>query len=226
MMLAALMLITAKPVRMLFVGNSLLNVNDVPEMVVHLLETDGVPRQVTYKKYFVPHLEDVQPGGEVDTEVASGKYDVVVLQAAMVSSSLSRDYDQTRGIAMAKAAKAKKARVLLYVEWPRRGIDETNYTMNVYRGIAKAADSEIVPVCYAWNSVLAKAPAAPLWAPDGNHAQVPGSFLAAACVYFHIAGVDRTPTWHPDRMDSNLAGLCLSEARLLERRVLAKKGKV
>lgn len=226
MMLAALMLLSAKPIDLLFVGNSLLNYNDVPEMVVHLLQTDGVPRKVNYKKFFVGHLEDVPDGGEIDGEILSGKYEVVVLQAAMVSSSLSRTYDQSKGIAMAKAAKAKGARVLLYVEWPRRGIDETNYTMNVYRGIANAADSELVPVCYAWNSVLAKAPDAPLWSADGNHAQVPGSFLAACCVYFHVAGTDRTPTWKPDRVDAGLASLCLSEARMLEKRVLAKRGKV
>lgn len=225
-MVATLLLLASKPMDILFVGNSLLNFNDVPDMVVNMLRSDGIPRQVDFKKYFVGHLEDVPEGQEIDKEVKSGKYEVVVLQAAMVSSSLSRDYPQDRAVAMAKAAKSKGARVMLYVEWPRRGWQETAYTMNVYRGIAREADTEIIPVCYAWNSLLAKAPDAPLWSKDGNHAQVPGSFLAACCTYFQIAGVDRTPTWRPAGVDKSLADLCLKEARALEKRVLIKRGKV
>ena len=127
---------------------------------------------------------------------------------------------------MAKAAKAQGARVMLYVEWPRRGIEETAYTMNVYRGIAKAANTEIIPVCYAWNSVVRKSPNAPMYTVDGNHALITGSYLAACCVYFHLAGTDKTPTWRPKNVDKAVGDLCLSEARALEKRVLAKNGKV
>jgi hypothetical protein len=227
MMLSALVLLaTVKPLNILFVGNSLLMFNEVPDMVTSMLNSDGSGRSVTNKSFFVGHLEDVKPNSNVDLEISSGKYDIVVLQSAMVSSSMSREYPQTRGIAMAKAAKAKGARVLLYVEWPRRGVDETAYTMNVYRGIAKATNTEIIPVCYAWNSALKKSPKAPFYTSDGNHAQMLGSYLAACCVYFHIAGTDRTPTWRPKRIDKEVADLCLIEARSLEKRVLAKRGRV
>jgi hypothetical protein len=218
--------VVAKPSNVLFVGNSLLMFNDVPQMVTNMLNSDGAGRNVKFTSYFVEHLEDVAPGTRVDQEVSSGKYDVVVLQSAMVSSSLSRTYSQERGIAMATAAKTKGARVLLYVEWPRRGIDETNYTMNVYRGIAKEADTEIIPVCYAWNSVLAKSPKAPMYSDDGNHALVTGSFLAACCVYFQLAGTDRMPSWRPPNVGKLMGDLCVREAKSLEARVIAKHGKV
>lgn len=226
MMLTALVLLAAKPTNILFVGNSLLMFNDVPKMVTNMLNTDGAGRQVAYQSFFVGHLEDVQPKTQIYNEAASGKYDIVVLQSAMVSSSLSRNYAQTNGIAIAKAAKAKGARVLLYVEWPRRGVKETEYTLNVYRGIAKETNAEIIPVCYAWNSVVAKNPQAPMWTEDGNHAQMPGSFLAACCVYFHLAGTEKLPTWRPAKVDKSLADMCVNEARMLEKRVLAKQGKV
>ena len=226
-MLLALMLIAApKPLNILFIGNSLLMNNDVPVMVTNMLNTDGSGRKVTYNSFFVSHLEDVQPGDAPDKEINSGKYDVVVLQSAMVSSSLTRTYSQARGIAMARAAKAKGARVLLYVEWPRRNINETNYTLNVYRGIAQAADTEIIPVCYAWNSVVAKSNGISLWNPDGNHATMEGSYLAACCTYFHIAGTLRNPKWIPEDVDPAFAKLCVSEAKMLETRVLAKNGRV
>jgi len=114
---------------------------------------------------------------------------------------------------MAKAARARKARVLLYVEWPRRGIDETEFTMNVYRGIAKVADVEIVPVAYAWNEVLRKLPTAPLYSSDGNHATPAGSFVAAAATYLKIAGPDRNPTYRPGGIPASLAQAALEAAR-------------
>ncbi len=173
------------------------------------------------KTIFAPHLEDVANNSEVVGEVGSGRYNVVVLQGAMVSMSMSRTYSQAGGLKLAKLARLKKARVLLYVEWPRRGIDETEYTMNVYRGIARAADCEIVPVCYAWNAVLGKSPSPNLWQADGNRATPDGSFVAAACVYFHIAGVDRVPSWRPGGMDRRFCDLALGEARRVERKTLA-----
>ncbi|AIE86116.1 hypothetical protein [Fimbriimonas ginsengisoli] len=212
-MLLALLLAAPHTLRILFVGNSLLHVNEVPATVANMLQSDGNGTRVAYKNYFVGHLEDVPPGSEIAREVGSGRYDIVVLQSAMVSSSLTRNYAQTRGIAMAKDALAHRARVLLYVEWPRRGVDETEYTMNVYRGIAKASGAEIVPVCYAWNWVHQKAPNAPLWNPDGNHALPSGSFVAAACLYSFIAGIKATPTYRPAGVDSTFASLALLAGR-------------
>jgi len=206
-------------VRILFVGNSLLNFNDLPATVAKMLQSDGSERTVTYKSYFVGHLEDVTRGSEVDREVTSGPYDIVILQAAMVSSSMTRTYAQARGIEMAKAARARKARVILYAEWPRRGIDETEYTLNVYKGIAKAADAEIVPVAYAWNEVRAKLPAVNLWSPDGNHAQPTGSFVAACAVYVRLAGTTRTPSYRPSAVDASFAQVALKAARDVEAKV-------
>lgn len=204
------------PVKILFVGNSLLMVNDVPSMVAQLLQSDGSGRQVLQKSYFVDHLEHVPAGSQVDKEVCSGAYNIVVLQSAMVSSSLSRLYPQTRAIEMAKAAKARGAKVLLYVEWPRRGVDETEFTMNVYKGIAKATGAEIVPVCYAWILLHNESPNIPLWNPDGNHALVAGSYLAAATVYFHIAGTKGSPKWWPSTLSPQVAQTCLAESRKTE----------
>lgn len=211
----ALALMPPQTVNILFVGNSLLNFNEVPSTVVQMLQSDGAGRRATSKAIFVGHLEDVESGSSIDREVTSGRYDFVVLQGAMVSSSRTRTYAQTRAIAMAKAAKARGSRVLLVVEWPRRGIDETEYTLNVYRGIQKRSGAELVPVCTAWNSVATRVDPAQLWSPDGNHAQPGGSFIAASCLYFQIAGVDRTPTYVPRGVPASLAARVLAESRKL-----------
>ncbi|MCB8932369.1 MAG: hypothetical protein M9921_09025 [Fimbriimonadaceae bacterium] len=207
----------AHALRILFVGNSLLNFNDVPATVAKMLQSDGSGRAVTESHVFVGHLEDVAPGSATDREVRSGKFDVVVLQAAMVSSSGKISYPQTRAIAMAKAARTKGSRTLLYVEWPRRGVDETAFTLGVYRGIAQASGAELLPVCDAWNAVLAAEPKFELWSPDGNHALPLGSYLAACCVYFRLAGVQRTPAYVPAGLDAQKARTVLERCRAQEK---------
>ena len=209
-------ILASHTIRILFVGNSLLNFNNVPDTVAKLLESGENGKKVVSKSFFVGHLEDVKPSSEVDREVGSGNYDFVVLQAAMVSSSMSRTYPQSRAIAMARLAKSKHARVLLYVEWPRKGIDETQYTMNVYRGMAKASGAEIVPVCFAWNAVHGESPKSELWMPDGNHATVLGSFVAATSVFVRIGGTEKSPTYRPTGVDAAFAKLVLEQCRLVE----------
>lgn len=217
---------TATVLRVLFIGNSLLTFNDVPATVAHMLESDGSGRHVTYTSFFVGHLEDVAANDPIFIEASSGNWDVVVLQAAMVSSSRSRQYPQTRGIVLAQTAKAKEARVLLYAEWPRRGIDETEFTMNVYKGLARdAGGCEIIPVCYAWNAVYARSPSTPIWSADGNHATPNGSYIAAACTYYQIAGRSGTPTFVPNGVDPSFAPLALAEAKRSETAALRSQNR-
>ena len=215
-MLAPLLLLGGvKPLTLLFVGNSLLNFNNVPATVAKLLETDGSGRKVTFQSHFVGHLEDVRPGSDAERDITSGRFDVVVLQGAMVSTSHRFTYPQDQGIALAKAAKANGARVLLYAEWPRRGIDETEYTLGIYRGIAKSAAVEIVPVGRAWDAVRKGDPRTELWQPDGNHATKSGSFVAAGAVYWRLA--DGQPTYRPAGVEPGFAARALKQARTIDR---------
>ena len=222
-MLSLILAASASTCRIVFVGNSLLNNNDVPGTIAKLLESDGSGRKVVHQANFVPHLENVPVGSPVARAVADPRLDFVVLQSAMVSSSRTRKYPQTRGIALAKAAKRQGSRVILYVEWPRRGEDETEYTLDVYRRIAKASGAEILPVAYAWNHVLRTQPNAPLWVADGNHATPEGSFIAAACVYFRIAGTSRAPIYRPTVVSAAFANRALTAARAIERKAPARK---
>lgn len=197
--------------KILFVGNSLLNFNNVPETVARMVESTAPGRKATYTARFVGHLEDIPAGSDLEREITGGNYDVVVLQGAMVSSSHKFRYPQDRGIALAKQARIRGSRVLLYVEWARRGIDETEYTLNIYRQIAQASGAEIVPVGNVWDAVRRKAPGTELWQPDGNHSTEAGSFVAAATV---CAWLEPTaPRFIPRSVPAAFAKLTIDLAR-------------
>ena len=217
MVVAALSLLPqANGLHVLFIGNSFTWVNDVPGMVKNMILSDGSGRTPSVRLVQAPHLEDAEKDGTY--WINYRHWDFVVLQGAMVSTSHQFNYGQDTGIALAKLAKKSGASVLLYSEWGRRGIDETQYTENVYRVIADASDTEVVPVGRIWDTVRAANGGVDLWQPDGNHALPEGSFIAATAIYTWMSGEDRwTPTWNTPAPSADFAQRALQASRKLWR---------
>src|SRR5258705_3031477 len=67
-------------VRILFVGNSLTYVNNLPELIKHIAKQDGI--MITYSSFLYPDysLEDHWKEGKVKAEIEKGGYDYVVAQ--------------------------------------------------------------------------------------------------------------------------------------------------
>ncbi len=198
-MIAALLMLSqlGKVPKILFVGNSHTYVNNVPEMVRQLLLSDRVARNANVKSVSVSLLENSGP--EVDQAIRSDNWDVVVLQGALVSSSHKYRYAQTKAISFANLALSRKARVLLCTEWPRRGWDESEYQLGVYREIQAATKgSVIIPICEVWDASRAKLGGIDLWQADGNHANFKGSFLSACTIYRYLTeDLVAKPGWTP-----------------------------
>lgn len=198
-MLATLLILSqlGKTPRILFIGNSHTYVNNVPESVRQLLASDSNHRNASVKSVSVSLLENAGP--DVDQAIRSENWDFVVLQGAQVSSSHKYRYSQAHAIALANLALSWKSKVLLCAEWPRRGWDETQYQLGVYREIQAAAKgSVIVPICQVWDASRAKLGGIDLWNADGNHANLKGSFLSACTIYRYLTGeLTKNPTWIP-----------------------------
>jgi len=211
---AAATLAASQSLRILFIGNSHTEVNDLPTMVASLLQSDGSGRRVETQRYFEAFLTDAVNDPAACTAAADPKWDVVVLQGAMASSSHKYKYDNTNCATIGNMARKAGSRVLYFVEWPRRGWDESEFQMNVYRPIRNAVPgSELVPVCYAWDAILKKSPNLDLWNVDGNHASPLGTYLAANVFYYYLAGMSRNPSWSLAGIDSRTNTMAHSAAR-------------
>ncbi len=201
-------------VRILFIGNSLVAVNDVPGMVKALIESDGSGRQVVVKMIFAPHLNDIASDRRTQEEIRYGNWDFVVLQGAMVSMSHQYDYPQDGGIQLAKMAVVSGAKTFLYSEWSRRGIDETAYTEDVYKGIAKASGAKVIPVGRIWDEMMRQDGGLDLLQADGNHAAPGGSFIAAEAVYAWVCGQQvGSPTWRLRGINNTFAKTAFNVSR-------------
>lgn len=173
--------------RILFIGNSQTHNHQVPQMVQSLMQSDGSGRKVFVQSVWMGLLSD--DSSKAEAVIKGSKWDAVVLQGAPASSSHRFHYPQDGPIRLANLAAEKGSRVLLFVEWPRRGWDESDFQISVYRETEKAVPhAELVPVCRVWDKVRAETGGLDLWESDGNHANLKGSFLAACTLYRFLLG--------------------------------------
>jgi hypothetical protein len=196
--------------RILFIGNSLTYENDLPGMVCQLARSVG--RKLVCDSLALPDygLEQHWQSGKARTLIATGQWDVVVLQQGPSALPESRrvlvDYTRRFDTEIKKAG----ARTALYMVWPsrqRRG--DMEGVSQSYRAAAKAIDGLLLPVGDAWRAALMADRDLPLYAADGFHPSGVGTYLAALVVYRHLLAVPPPAT--------PVLGGSLAHAELLQR---------
>lgn len=183
--------------KMLFIGNSHTEANNLTESIRFMLERSNALGTVAVEKLFCGSLQDLDKNQDVAQKIRDGKWKFVILQAQQISMSHKYSYSTDVAVRLGKLATESGARVLYFAEWPREGIRETDYIYNIYKGIAKQVGAEVVPVGHAFDNATSKNPYLKLWAPDGNHSSPLGAQLAARTFYFWIIGESATPPTSP-----------------------------
>lgn len=211
-------------VRVLFVGNSLTFVNEMPELLTHLVESDPANRPIFAVRFspggytLAQAADNHQLGGLLD----DARWDYVVLQEQSGRVELEgpdRDmYMLPPARALAGRIRSLGGRPILFATWGDRNggaapgdsyaamqdrIDET------YREVAGEIAAPIAPVGMAWAEALRQRPTIDLWQADGHHPSLLGSYLAA-CVFYALL-------YHRDPKSSYTAGLSRSDAVFLQR---------
>src|SRR5438270_4730731 len=110
---------TGPGIHLLFVGNSLTYVNNLPALLETFADSGGEPlletRMIAKPDY---SLEDHWNDGDARTAIAKGGWDVVVLQQGPSSLESSRTLLLQYAGAFAQAIRAAGARPALYQVWP------------------------------------------------------------------------------------------------------------
>ena len=181
---------TGPGLHLLFIGNSLTSVNDLPAIVEALADSAREPlletRMVAKPDY---SLEDHWNDGAAMAGITSGRWDFVVLQQGPSSLETSRalllQYTRLFADAIGKAG----ARPALYQVWPTsdRSMDFARANES-YRLAASTVDGILFPVGEAWLAAQRLDPTTPLYAFDGLHPSPEGSYLAALVMYAVLYG--------------------------------------
>jgi len=176
---------TGPGVHVLFVGNSLTYVNDLPA-ILEAMADSGHQRLLETRAVARPDfsLEDHWNDGDARAAIAKGGWNVVVLQQGPSSLETSRalliDYVRRFDDPIRQVG----ARTALYQVWPTsdRAADFPRANES-YRLAADAVHGILFPVGEAWLAAQRIDPSIPLYAFDGLHPSPEGSYLAALVMY-------------------------------------------
>jgi hypothetical protein len=206
----------------LFVGNSLTYANELPEMVRALALASGKTLRIGMVANPDWSLEDHWNGGAARSVVRRG-WEVVVLQQGPSSLPESRELliDYTRRFA--GEIRAAGATPALYAVWPSRSrLGDFDRASESYRLAAEDVDGMLFPAGEAWRAGWREDPGLPLYAADGLHPSVAGTYAAALVIYARLLG--RSPVGAPTEFnlrDGALVHVDPAVAEVLQRAAAA-----
>ena len=204
--------------KILFVGNSYTYVNDVPGIVQAFGEASGVPFAVATVAMPDYALIDHWNEGTARRELAKGGWAFVVLQQGPSSVEVNRDTLRLATRLFAGAMNRNETQAALFSAWPTEGrrVDFPR-SMESYRLAAADVGGLFLPVAGAWLEAWKLEPGLALYASDGLHASVEGSYLTALTIYAVIA--KRSPIGLPAKIRT-MAGTTIeltpARAKLLQ----------
>lgn len=186
--------------RVLFIGNSLTYVNNLPATLRALAAAQPAPVRIVTATYAAPGgtVAERWKDGHAAAALRSGKWDAVVLQerggllACMVDAE-QRSQAECRASERAHKqfsalARASGARTWLLATW---GPDET-WQLKLDRAIrqlASRSSAQVIPAGSTLRSYAMRHPQPPTF-PDKVHPSLPATLIMAAQLYRAIVGSD------------------------------------
>jgi hypothetical protein len=196
--------------KILFIGNSYIFTNDLPEEFRQLACSGNHSVEIEMSASggwtFINHISS----SKTIRKLQEKKWDYVILQ----EQSEIPAFEVTRVKQMYPAARALVAEIrkngstpLFLITWghkdglPENGIpsylDMQNRLIAGYMEIARELDVQVIPVGYAWQLISSQPDPIDLWQSDGSHPNNSGTYLAACVIYTSLyqtspAGLDFT----------------------------------
>ncbi len=201
----------AQETKVLFLGNSYTNVNNLPALFANLAQAAGHAVTTDKNTPGGNTLGAPQSSGSPHrsnqvslTKIAANDWDVVVLQEQSYLPTIPYTRDQfmrpgAQSLANSIAANDPAIRVMLFSTWGRRDggsfcygtycqsfadFDAMQDALSAaYGDVAASIGAEVAMVGEAWRRARALDPTLVLHSADGSHPSLAGSYLAA-CVFF------------------------------------------
>lgn len=180
---------SAAEIQVLMMGNSHTHANDLPAKLDAMLRSGLASRSVgTGVAPGSMFLDERINDAPSMNALRSRPWEVVVLQAQRYSSSGQYTYSTREAEMLAAEARQRGALPVMFPEWPRAGIDETQRIYDLHVGIATASPACVAPVPQAYDLAAQRLPGLVLHAADGNHSSPTGAYLAALVLYATATG--------------------------------------
>lgn len=187
----------AGDVRVLFVGNSLTEFNDLPGMFRTLALAGGHPGPVIGSVLRSGYsLSDHWDEGDARSALEGSRWSLVVLQqgpSALPTSQVELIELATR---FDSVARRRGTRTGLYMVWPpTERFTAFDSVSASYRAASQAVNGVLFPAGDAWQAAWRRDPGLERYTSDGFHPTIAGTYLAALVFYAVI--YDQSPVGLP-----------------------------
>jgi hypothetical protein len=182
--------------RVLFMGNSLTYVNDLPNTFAKLAGSGHHHVSTGIQAAGGARFADQLASPSTDKAIGTHKWNIVVLQDQ--SQQASTAYFQRSELYPDATELASKVRIgraapVFYLTpawrdgWPENDIPNYQAMQSAvddgYLTIARNLKATVAPIGVAWNGKVNAAPGVDLWQSDGVHPTIAGTYLAACVLY-------------------------------------------
>jgi hypothetical protein len=182
--------------RVLFIGNSLTEANDLPAMVLAMATAEGLNWDVQAQLLGGASLEDHWRGGSAQVRIQSGHWDAVVLQQGPSSLPESRTNLRQWVAEFDGLVRAAGGRSALYMVWPELSrFPWFDRVRDSYALAARDVSGWFVPAGEAWRAAWRDDASLVLYGADGFHPTAAGSYAAALTIFAGLSG--RSPLGLP-----------------------------
>jgi hypothetical protein len=174
--------------RVLFIGNSLTQGNDLPGMVRGLADAADLGWEVEAQLIGGAGLENHWVSGARE-RIAGGHWDVVVLQQGPSSLEESRVNLRHWTGEFDPLVRAAGGRSALYMVWPDRSrLSWFDRVRDSYALAARDVSGYFLPAGETWRAAWRATPSLDLFGGDDFHPTVAGSYAAAITVFAALSG--------------------------------------
>lgn len=164
----------------LFIGNSLTYTNNLPELVKNRAKLKGIiigTEMIAFGNYaLIDHWTD----GEVQNQIASKKYDFVIIQQGPSSQSYGREILVEYGKKFRDLCTENDTKLSYFMVWPSLKYYHTfEDVIKNYRDVAFINDAILCPVGKVWKEHFDSTNNFDYYGIDGFHPSLKGSQIAA-----------------------------------------------
>jgi hypothetical protein len=194
--------------RVLFLGNSLTEFNNLPSLVRSLSAAAGLNWVVEAQTVGGGALEDHWNRGTAVPRIQSGNWDVVVLQQGPSALPESRVNLRQWTVRFNNVIQEAGGRSALYMVWPMTDrFSDYDRVRDSYALAARDVSGYFLPAGESWRAAWRVAPSLALYGGDGFHPTLAGSYAAALTIFGALSGhsLDGLPA--PPGVDAQTAEL-------------------
>jgi hypothetical protein len=192
--------------RVLFIGNSLTQGNDVPGLVRSLAAAAGLDWHVEAQLLGGAGLQEHWEQGLAQARIRSGRWDAVVLQQGPSSLAESRANLRQWTGEFDELVRQAGGHSALYMVWPERArLAWFDRVRDSYALAARDVDGWFLPAGESWRQAWREEPALALYGADGFHPTLAGSWAAALTIFGGLSGRTLLDLRAPAGLDAETA---------------------